>query len=69
MGRFVLDNTRVPYEVFLRQQGKKRGTKMLIVQIECQRRSISESGKITEFRGLFDGLALMQQLGAIPDQK
>ncbi len=25
------------------------------------------SGKITEFRGLFDGLALMQQLGAIPD--
>ena len=27
------------------------------------------SGKITEFRGLFDGLALMQQLGAIPDQK
>ena len=27
------------------------------------------SGKITEFRGLFDGLALMQQLGVIPDQK
>ena len=27
------------------------------------------SGKITEFRGLFDGLALMRQLGAIPDQK
>lgn len=27
------------------------------------------SGKITEFRGLFDGLALMQQLGAIPDLK
>ncbi len=25
------------------------------------------SGKITEFRGQFDGLALMQQLGAIPD--
>jgi predicted ester cyclase len=25
------------------------------------------SGKITEFRGLFDGLALMQQLGAVPD--
>lgn len=25
------------------------------------------SGKITQFRGLFDGLALMQQLGAIPD--
>jgi predicted ester cyclase len=25
------------------------------------------SGRITEFRGLFDGLALMQQLGAIPD--
>ncbi len=24
------------------------------------------SGKITQFRGLFDGLALMQQLGAIP---
>jgi steroid delta-isomerase-like uncharacterized protein len=24
------------------------------------------SGKITKFRGLFDGLALMQQLGAIP---
>ena len=24
------------------------------------------SGKITEFRGFFDGLALMQQLGAIP---
>ena len=24
------------------------------------------SGKITEFRGLFDGLALMQQLGGIP---
>ncbi len=24
------------------------------------------SGKIKEFRGLFDGLALMQQLGAIP---
>jgi steroid delta-isomerase-like uncharacterized protein len=27
------------------------------------------SGKITEFRGLFDGLSMMQQLGAIPDQK
>ena len=27
------------------------------------------SGKITEFRGLFDGLALMRQLGAVPDQK
>jgi len=27
------------------------------------------SGKITEFRGLFDGLALMQQLGAIPDHQ
>ena len=27
------------------------------------------SGKITEFRGLFDGLALMQQLGAIPDHR
>lgn len=27
------------------------------------------SGKITEFWGLFDGLALMRQLGAIPDQK
>ena len=27
------------------------------------------SGKITEFRGLFDGLALMQQLGVIPDQQ
>jgi len=25
------------------------------------------SGKITEFRGQFDGLVLMQQLGAIPD--
>jgi steroid delta-isomerase-like uncharacterized protein len=25
------------------------------------------SGKITEFRGLFDGVALLQQLGAIPD--
>ena len=25
------------------------------------------SGKIAEFRGLFDGLALLQQLGAIPD--
>jgi predicted ester cyclase len=25
------------------------------------------SGKITEFRGQFDGVALMQQLGAIPD--
>jgi len=24
------------------------------------------SGKITEFRGLFDGLAMMQQLGAMP---
>jgi steroid delta-isomerase-like uncharacterized protein len=24
------------------------------------------SGKITEFRGLFDGVAMMQQLGAIP---
>jgi predicted ester cyclase len=24
------------------------------------------SGKITEFRGLFDGLSLMQQLGVIP---
>lgn len=27
------------------------------------------SGKITEFRGLFDRLALMQQLGAIPDHR
>jgi len=27
------------------------------------------SGKITQFRGLFDGLALMQQLGAIPDHE
>ena len=27
------------------------------------------SGKITEFRGLFDGLALMQQLGAVPDHQ
>jgi steroid delta-isomerase-like uncharacterized protein len=27
------------------------------------------SGKITEFRGLFDGLSMLQQLGAIPDQK
>ena len=27
------------------------------------------SGKITEFRGLFDGLAMMQQLGAIPDHR
>lgn len=27
------------------------------------------SGKITEFRGLFDRLDLMQQLGAIPGQK
>jgi predicted ester cyclase len=26
------------------------------------------SGKIAEFRGLLDGLALMRQLGAIPDQ-
>jgi predicted ester cyclase len=26
------------------------------------------SGKIIEFRGQFDALALMQQLGAIPDQ-
>lgn len=26
------------------------------------------SGKITEFRGQFDGLALMQQLGATPTQ-
>jgi predicted ester cyclase len=25
------------------------------------------SGKITEFRGLFDGLTMMQQLGAVPD--
>jgi steroid delta-isomerase-like uncharacterized protein len=25
------------------------------------------SGKIVEFRGQFDGIALMQQLGAIPD--
>jgi len=25
------------------------------------------SGKITEFRGLFDGLSMLQQLGAIPD--
>ncbi len=25
------------------------------------------SGKITEFRGQFDGVALLQQLGAIPD--
>ena len=27
------------------------------------------SGKITELRGLFDGLALMQQLGAVPDHQ
>jgi steroid delta-isomerase-like uncharacterized protein len=27
------------------------------------------SGKITQFRGLFDGLALLQQLGAIPDHE
>lgn len=27
------------------------------------------SGKITEFRGLFDGVALLQQLGAIPGQR
>ena len=27
------------------------------------------SGKITEFRGLFDVLALMQQLGAIPSHR
>ena len=27
------------------------------------------SGKITEFQGLFDGLAMMQQLGAIPDHR
>jgi predicted ester cyclase len=27
------------------------------------------SGKITEFRGLFDGLAMMQQLGAVPDHR
>jgi predicted ester cyclase len=26
------------------------------------------SGKIVEFRGQFDGIALMQQLGALPDQ-
>jgi steroid delta-isomerase-like uncharacterized protein len=26
------------------------------------------SGKITEFRGLFDGLAMMRQLGAVPAQ-
>jgi hypothetical protein len=25
------------------------------------------SGKIAEFRGLFDGLSMLQQLGAIPD--
>lgn len=27
------------------------------------------SGKITEFRGLFDGLVVTQQLGAIPDHR
>jgi steroid delta-isomerase-like uncharacterized protein len=27
------------------------------------------SGKITEFRGFFDGVALLQQLGAIPDHR
>ena len=27
------------------------------------------SGKITEFQGLFDGLAMMQQLGAIPHHR
>jgi predicted ester cyclase len=27
------------------------------------------SGKIVEFRGQFDGIALMQQLGAIPDRR
>ena len=27
------------------------------------------SGKITEFQGLFDGLAMMQQLGAIPGHR
>jgi predicted ester cyclase len=27
------------------------------------------SGKIAEFRGQFDGIALMKQLGAIPDQR
>ena len=27
------------------------------------------SGKITEFRGLFDGLAMMRQLGVIPDHR
>jgi len=27
------------------------------------------SGKIVEFRGQFDGLALMHQLGAIPDRR
>ncbi len=27
------------------------------------------SGKIAEFRGLFDGLSMMQQLGAIPDHR
>lgn len=26
-------------------------------------------GKITEFRGQFDGIALLQQLGAIPDHR
>lgn len=27
------------------------------------------SGKIAEFRGIFDGLAMMRQLGAIPDHE
>ena len=27
------------------------------------------SGKIAEFRGLFDGLSLLQQLGATPDRR
>ncbi len=27
------------------------------------------SGKITEFYRLFDGLSMMQQLGAIPDHR
>ena len=27
------------------------------------------SGKIAEFRGLFDGLSMLQQLGAIPDHR
>jgi predicted ester cyclase len=50
---------RVPGDCADRQTGNSAGTVFYRFA----------SGKITEFRGQFDGVALLQQLGAIPDHR